>query len=63
MKLTELKTLLLNGHAPENLLVFQCKDNFFLANQYLNKILDITGKELNVIHSIYQVLNPSAIGL
>jgi len=62
MTFKELKDNLLKGFVPTDLLIFVCKDNHFLADQYLNEICIKAGKEANTVKSIFEPTN-SALAL
>lgn len=64
MTLAELKQILQTEpvQIPEDLLIFECEENWFLAKQYTNYICELTNKIPNFINNIAETVD-SAIGL
>ena len=52
MTLAELKNLITMGNIPHEFLILICKDNQFLARQYIKAIGDLTVGGINKISSI-----------
>ena len=59
MTLAELKNLITMGNIPHEFLILICKDNQFLARQYIKAIGDLTVGGINKISSIYEPLQSS----
>lgn len=55
MTLSEVKTAILNNKLSDDLLVFVCKDNSFLADQYVDKLCEVRGCSINKIQSLQDV--------
>ncbi len=62
MTLQELKTQLLEGTAPTDFMILLCKDNDFIANQYIERMCQLKHVKENRISSIYEPL-ASALSL
>ena len=62
MTLQELKTQLLEGTAPTDFMILLCKDNDFIANQYVERMCQLKHVKENRISSIYEPL-ASALSL
>jgi DNA polymerase III delta subunit len=60
MTLKHLKELILNNTPPTDFLVFVCKDNKFLARQYVTELARALNAEEVKITSIYEPLQSSA---
>jgi DNA polymerase III delta subunit len=60
MTLKHLKELILNNTPPSDFLVFVCKDNKFLARQYVTELARALNAEEIKITSIYEPLQSSA---
>lgn len=58
MKLSELKTEILENTIPNEFMVFRCDSNYFLAEQYVNEICSLKQREIKYISS----LNPNNVG-
>ena len=54
MDLPTFKANILKGQAPTQLVVLLCAENFFIADQYINTLCKKTGKEKNIINSIFE---------
>ena len=54
MDLPTFKANILKGQAPTQLVVLLCAENFFIADQYINTLCMKTGKEKNIINSIFE---------
>lgn len=54
MDLQTFKTNVLNGQPPTQLVVLLCAENFFIADQYINTLCAKTGKEKQLINSIFE---------
>ena len=54
MDLPTFKANILKGQAPTQLVVLLCAENFFIADQYINTLCTKTGKEKNIINSIFE---------
>lgn len=55
MELKQLKDLLESNKVPEKLLIFLCEDDHFLATQYIQKIAEIKGVEVNYLEELSSV--------
>lgn len=53
MKLLELKTKIKTNSLSDDFLIFVCKENFFIAKQYVEAISKNANKQINIINSIY----------
>lgn len=62
MTLQELKTQLIDGIAPTDFMILLCKENDFIANQYVEKMCQLKHVKENRISSIYEPL-ASALSL
>jgi len=62
MTLQELKIQLLEGTAPTDFMILLCKDNDFIANQYIERMCQLKHVKENRISSIYEPL-ASALSL
>lgn len=61
MNIVELKKSILNLTLPEHLLVFICKENYFLANQYLDYYCNRLGITKNYINSIQEATSNNSM--
>ena len=62
MILAELKTMLKEGKAPSNLIVFLCEDNFFIADQYVEEICKVRNKVPRKVESLAEI-SDTTLGL
>lgn len=56
MTIVELKKNILNLSLPKHLLIFVCKDNYFIAKQYIDYYCHGTGISKNYINNIQEVI-------
>lgn len=61
MNIVELKKSILNLTLPEHLLVFICKENYFLANQYLDYYCNGLGITKNYINNIQEATSNNSM--
>ena len=61
MTLAELKESIRNKNINDDLIVFVCEENFYLATQYINAICETKQLELTVVQSIFS--SDSALSL
>ena len=54
MTLMQLKEFIINKTIPSDFMIFSCKDNHFLAQQYLNEISNQKVGNINKIQSIFE---------
>ncbi len=54
MDLQTFKANVLDGKLPEKLVVLNCAENFFIADQYINTLCAKTGKEKKLVNSIFE---------
>lgn len=57
MEITQFKKQLKTGFIPDDFIIFECEDNYFVANQYVNKICELRQLNKKYITSIFEAQN------